>query len=203
MKNQLQIFEHQDFGKVRIIELAGEPWFVAKDISKALGYSNSPDALKKHVDAEDKRVLQKSQNATFDIPTRGLAIINESGLYCLIMSSKSPQAKAFKRWVTSEVLPSIRKHGAYATQDTLEKMIGNPQFTEALLDALQEEHAKNITLENEIGALEGKVYTLKDRVGTLKSKVGTLRSKVGTLRSKVGTLESRVDVLQPRAYIGV
>ena len=173
MNNQLKIFEHQDFGKVRIVKLDGEPWFVAKDVSHALGYSNSPDALKKHVDAEDKRILkksyfqelhnQKSQNATFahmafDFPTRGLSIINESGLYCLALSSKLPQAKTFRRWVTSEVLPSIKKHGIYATKDTLESMIDNPQFTEALLDALQEEHSKNITLENKVSELQPRAH---------------------------------------------
>jgi prophage antirepressor-like protein len=153
MKNQLQIFEHKDFGKVRIIDIDGEPWFVAKDVSDALGYSNSRDALKKHVDIEDKQILQRSQNATFDIPTRGFAIINESGLYCLALSSKLPQAKKFRRWVTSEVIPSVRKHGAYATPDTLEKMMGNPQFAEALIDALEEEHSKNVALGNKIEEL--------------------------------------------------
>lgn len=76
-----------------------------------MGYSNSKDALGKHVDTDDKQVIQRSQNATFDIPNRGLTIINESGLYSLILSSKLPQAKEFKRWVTSEVLPTIRKNG--------------------------------------------------------------------------------------------
>jgi len=154
----LQIFEHNNFGKVRIIILDSEPWFVAKDVTQALGYKNSPDALKKHVDAEDKQVLQKSQNATFDIPTRGLAIINESGLYCLALSSKLPQAKTFRRWVTSVVIPNIRKYGAYATPNTLGQMMGNPQFTEALVDALAEEHSKNVVLSNTVEALTPKAH---------------------------------------------
>ena len=153
MKNTVQIFEHKDFGKVRTVQINGEPWFVAIDVAKALGYINSRDALRKHVDAEDRRVLQKSQNATFEIPTRGLAIINESGLYCLALSSKLPQAKAFRRWITSVVIPSIRKHGAYVTPDTLENFKSNPQFAEALIDALAEEHSKNVTLANQVEAL--------------------------------------------------
>jgi len=161
MNSTLQIFEHKDFGKVRTVTINGEPWFVAKDVTQALGYKNSPDALKKHVDAEDRRVLQKSQNATFDIPTRGLSIINESGLYCLALSSKLPQAKTFRRWVTSVVVPSIRKHGAYATPDTLEQMMGNPQFTEALIDALAEEHSKNVKLTNQVAELAPRAHYCK------------------------------------------
>ena len=153
MNNALKIFEHRDFGKIRTVQINGEPWFVAIDVAKALGYINSRDALKKHVDAEDRRVLQKSQNATFEIPTRGLTIINESGLYCLALSSKLPQAKAFRRWITSVVIPSIRKHGAYATPDTLENFKSDPQFAEALIDALAEEHAKNVALENRLEKL--------------------------------------------------
>ena len=88
---------------------------LVSDVADILGYSNSRDALSKHVDSDDKQIIQRSQNATLDIPNRGLTIINESGLYSLILSSKLPQAKEFKRWVTSEVLPTIRKHGAYLT----------------------------------------------------------------------------------------
>ena len=152
------IFEHQDFGKVRTLTVNGEPWFVAKDIAQALGYKNSPYALKKHVDAEDRQILQKSQNATFEIPTRGLAIINESGLYCLALSSKLPQAKSFCRWITSTVIPSIRKHGAYVTPDTLEKITSSSLFAEALTDALAEEHIKIVSLENKIEELTPKAH---------------------------------------------
>ena len=158
IKTDLAIFEHQDFGKIRTVTIDGDPWFVAKDVATALGYKNSPDALKKHVDTDDRRVLQKSQNATFTIPTRGLAIINESGLYCLALSSKLPQAKSFRRWITGAVIPSIRKHGAYATPNTLEKMMGDPSFTEALIDVLAEEHIKTVALENKIEELTPKAH---------------------------------------------
>lgn len=111
--HKLEIFSSDDFGEIRVVEIQGEPWFVGKDVAEVLGYSNTKDAISSHVDDEDKQIFQKSENTTFEIPNRGMTIINESGLYSLILSSKLPTAKAFKKWVTSEVLPSIRKNGGY------------------------------------------------------------------------------------------
>lgn len=111
MKN-LTVFKNEQFGEVRVIEQNGEPWFVGKDVADILGYRNSRDALNSHVDDEDKNTVVISDGKRGN-PNQ--AIINESGLYSLILSSKLPQAKQFKRWVTSEVLPSIRKTGSYAT----------------------------------------------------------------------------------------
>ena len=108
MDNNIKVFENSEFGKVRTVILNDEPWFVGKDVATALGYADSFGALKKHVDTEDK---QNCQNDSFESP-RGMTVINESGVYSLIISSKLSTAKKFKRWVTSEVLPSIRKHGA-------------------------------------------------------------------------------------------
>ena len=107
--NELQIFKNEEFGEIRTVEISGEPWFVGKDVAEVLGYSNPRDALSKHVDSEDKGVAKCDTLGG----NQELAIINESGLYSLILSSKLPNAKAFKKWVTSEVLPSIRKHGGY------------------------------------------------------------------------------------------
>ena len=110
----LQIFENAEFGKIRTVVLDGEPWFVGKDVAAALGYTNSRKALADHVDEEDKNTvtirdgIQGNPNMT---------IINESGVYSLVFSSKLPTAKAFKRWVTSEVLPSIRRTGSYHKPD--------------------------------------------------------------------------------------
>ncbi len=109
----IQVFNNPEFGEVRTVNIDGDPWLVGKDVAAALGYSNTKDALASHVDAEDKSILQRSENATFEIPTRGLTIINESGLYSLVLSSKLPTAKKFKHWVTSKVLPTIRKTGGY------------------------------------------------------------------------------------------
>ena len=114
-QSKIQVFNNTEFGNIRTMEIGGEPWFVGKDVATALGYSNTKDALAAHVESEDKSIIQRSQFPTLEIPNRGMTIINESGLYSLILGSKLDGAKRFKRWVTSEVLPAIRKTGAYAT----------------------------------------------------------------------------------------
>ena len=126
-----------------------EPWFVGKDVAEALGYGEGkslPYAVANHVDDEDKGVIKMmtpggEQNVT---------IINESGLYSLVLSSKLPQAKVFKRWVTSEVLPIIRRHGAYATAPTLERIIAQPEFGIALLKSLQQEQLRRREAEERV-----------------------------------------------------
>lgn len=107
--NDLQIFENPEFGSVRTVEIDGTPWLVGKDVAVALGYAKPTDAIRKHVDPEDKGI-SKTETPSGE---QEMLIINESGLYSLILSSKMPKAKAFKRWVTSEVLPAIRGHLAY------------------------------------------------------------------------------------------
>lgn len=149
---------------VRTVTIDNDPYFVGKDVADILGYSNSKDALGKHVDTDDKQVIQRSQNATFDIPNRGLTIINESGLYSLILSSKLPQAKEFKRWVTSEVLPTIRKNGMFATDELLD----NPDFAIATLQKLKEERETKRQLEAQIEADRPKVL-FADAVSASKS----------------------------------
>ena len=129
--NELKVFENPTFGQVRTVEIDNEPWFVGKDVAEALGYSDGFGALKKHVEAEDK---QNCQNDSFDSP-RGMTIINESGLYSLILSSKLPGAKEFKRWVTSEVIPSIRKTGGYIKGQ--ETMTPDELMAKALMVAQQ------------------------------------------------------------------
>lgn len=156
MNNGLINFHHEMFGDIRAIEKDGEPWFVGKDVAVALGYSNARDALAKHIDNEDKKILT-SQNATLEklnIPNRGLTIINESGLYSLVLSSKLPQAKVFKHWVTAEVLPSIRRHGAYATAPTIENIIASPEFGIALLKNLQQEQLMRREAEQRVRKLQ-------------------------------------------------
>lgn len=106
---QLKIFENEEFGQVRTINIDGEPWFVGKDVAKILGYKDTSDAMRRHVDDEDKLTRCFTDSGQ----KRELYIINESGLYSVILSSKLPSAKRFKRWVTSEVLPAIRKTGIY------------------------------------------------------------------------------------------
>ena len=154
--NQMEIFKNPEFGSIRTVEIDGEPWLVGKDVALALGYKNAKDALSAHVDAEDKRIVQRSENTTFDIPNRGITIINESGLYSLVLSSKLPKAKQFRRWVTSEVLPTIRKHGAYITREKLWEIATSPEALMNLCSDLLAEREKNAALREENAMLEGK-----------------------------------------------
>ena len=141
--NELQIFKNSDFGEVRTMVIDGEPWFVGKDVAVVLGYQNSSRDINRHVDEEDR---QNYQNGTFDSP-RGMTVINESGLYSLILSSKLPKAKEFKRWVTTEVLPAIRRHGAYMTEQTLEEALSSPEFLIKLATELKDAKDTNKKLE--------------------------------------------------------
>ena len=122
--SNLQIFENEEFGDIRTMNINGEPWFVGFDVADALGYKNQSDAIMKHVAEEDRRLILKSQITTLaDVPNRGFTFINESGLYALIFGSKLESAKRFKHWVTSEVLPAIRKTGSYQRPMTPEEMM--------------------------------------------------------------------------------
>lgn len=112
MENKIQVFTNEKFGEVRTLMINNEPWFVGKDVAVALGYKDTSDALKKHVDTEDKLTRRFADSGQ----SREMYIINESGVYSLVLSSKLPTAKKFKRWVTSEVLPSIRKTGSYSLE---------------------------------------------------------------------------------------
>lgn len=141
--NELQVFKNQEFGSVRTLVINSEPWFVGKDVAEALGYKNTKDALAKHVDSEDKEIL-KSQNATLEnIPNRGVTVVNESGLYSLVLSSKLPSAKKFKRWVTSEVLPALRKTGQYQVKE----LSGQELMAKALIEAQSVLAAKDKQIE--------------------------------------------------------
>lgn len=171
--NELQVFNNSEFGQLRTMTIDGEPWMVGKDVAAALGYSDTFGALKKHVDEDDK---QNCQNDSFE-SNRGMTVINESGLYSLVLSSKLPTAKKFRRWVTSEVIPSIRKHGAYITPDTIDKMIATPEFGIKLLTALKDEQEKNRALEAE-NALQKQAIAdfepIKQYVDTILESKGTL-----------------------------
>ncbi|WMI82465.1 BRO family protein [Anaerotignum sp. MB30-C6] len=152
--HEIKIFENEEFGQVRTLLIGGEPWFVGRDIAEILKYSNTRKAIADHVDDDDKTdgvtirdAIGRSQKPI---------IINESGLYSLILSSKLPNAKKFKRWVTSEVLPSIRKHGAYIIMPKLEEIMANPESLELLLKQLLAETQKNKKLEQQLTVLAPK-----------------------------------------------
>lgn len=141
--NDIQVFNNPEFGAIRTVEINNEPWLVGKDVAEVLGYTDTFGAMKKHVDQDDKLVCQIDSAGQ----KRDATVINESGLYSLVLGSKLPTAKKFKRWVTSEVLPSIRKHGAYMTPETLEKMVLTPDFGIRLLTELKAEQDKRKALE--------------------------------------------------------
>lgn len=169
MKQELtQVFKNDKFGNVRVvlIGVAQEPYFVGKDVAQALGYSDTFGALKKHVDEEDKlncQIVSTGQK-------REMTCINESGLYSLILGSKLPSAREFKRWVTSDVIPSIREHGAYMTDDTIEKALTEPDFLIRLANKLKEEKELRIKAEAQIEANKPKVL-FADAVSVSKTSI--------------------------------
>ena len=152
---ELQVFNNAEFGSVRTTTVNGEVMFVAKDIATILGYSNPRDAINKHVDDEDKGVAKCDTLGG----VQDLTIINESGLYSLILSSKMPNARKFKRWVTAEVLPAIRRHGMYAT----EELIANPDLAIAAFQALKAEREKRIALEEAVAVQAQQIAELKPK----------------------------------------
>lgn len=139
--------------QVRTVVRDGEPWFVGKDVADILGYSDTAQAVRKRIDDEDKGVVEMTTPGG----KQNMVVINESGLYSLILSSKMPTAKAFKRWVTSEVLPTIRKHGAYMDTDIIEKSLADPDFLIQLATTLKEEKQRRMEAEAKIAADEHKV----------------------------------------------
>ena len=142
MSNEIKVFENTEFGSVRGIEINGEPWLVGKDVAKILGYSNTRDAISKHVDDEDKGVAKCDTLGG----VQDLTIINESGLYSLILSSKLPKAKRFKHWVTSEVLPSIRKTGSYSVQQKVDSYMIEDSIARAKRWIEEEEERRTLKL---------------------------------------------------------
>lgn len=151
--NDLQVFNSPEFGAIRTTAVNGEPWLVGKDVAMALGYSDTAQAVRDHVDPEDKGVVKMTTPGG----TQDIKVINESGLYSLVLSSKLPTAKKFKRWVTAEVLPSVRKYGAYMTPATLEAMIADPDTTIRLLSTLKAEQGRRKALEAKVAADKPKV----------------------------------------------
>lgn len=152
---ELQIFQNAEFGSVRTATIDGEPYFVGKDVATILGYSNPRDAISKHVDDEDKGVAKCDTLGG----RQEILFINESGLYSLILRSQLPAAKKFKRWVTSEVLPAIRRHGMYAT----EELIANPDLAIAAFQALKAEREKRQALEEAVAVQAQQIAELKPK----------------------------------------
>lgn len=165
MKPQLFVFKGK---QVRTVSINNEPYFVGRDVATILGYKKPQNAISKHVDNEDKKgaPIQGTPGGTQE-----MTVINESGLYSLILSSKMPQAHEFKRWVTSEVLPTIRKHGAYMTPETIEKALLNPDTIINLATQLKEEQEQRKKLEAENDVMKPKAI-FADAISTSKTVVG-------------------------------
>lgn len=185
--NELQIFQNKEFGEVRSLVINNEPWFVGKDVAEALGYKDVNHAILDHVDEEDKvNSKTQGQNAP-ELGQRGSWLINESGLYSLILSSKLPNAKKFKRWVTSEVLPTLRKTGSYTKVPT------DPRELLMLTIKAHEQTAQRVDV------LEEKVSSLEKSTTIDSSQQYTLEkiAKVTVIRT-LGGIDSRAYQLMNR-----
>lgn len=187
MNENLKIWNYEN-SEIRTVEIEGEPYFVGKDVAAILGYSNTRDALAKHVDEEDKNTVAIHDG----IGNPNKTAINESGLYSLILSSKLPNAKQFKRWVTSEVLPTIRKHGAYMTDNTLEQALTSPDFLIKLATELKNEKEQRKALEEKVELDKPKVL-FAEAVETAKTSI-----LVGDLAKLIK--QNGVDIGQKRLF---
>lgn len=159
--NELQIFSNPEFGKVRTVQLDGEAWLVGKDVAEALGYKNPRDALTRHVDEEDKGVVKHDTLGG----EQDLTIINESGLYSLVLSSKLPGAKRFRRWVTSEILPTLRRQGTYTMQPPKSAMELLRLQSKAMFELDERVNALEDKVENQMTIDHGQQRQLQRAVG--------------------------------------
>lgn len=162
-QSKIQLFTNEELDmKVRVVEINGEGWLVGKDVAEVLGYKNPRKALLDHVDVEDKGVTKCDTLGG----SQEMTVINESGLYSLVLRSKLPVAKKFKRWVTSEVLPSIRKHGMYATDD----LLNDPDLMIKAANKIKEEKEGRLKAESQVKELTDKVVKLSIDVNNLEKR---------------------------------
>lgn len=209
--NDLTTFTNPEFGQVRTVEIDGTPWLVGKDVAVALGYKNPGKAIIAHVDEEDKRLEMlpqetDSQNGNAS-PASKTALINESGLYSLILSSKMPKAKAFKRWVTSEVLPAIRKNGAYESfqaQQHIEQLEATNTRLNAAIQAVgtaKQQLADVISLRNDFIEHRDNYKARYMQAKTDYSRIcDSLRQAEGLVAKAQADLDSRIDQLSIIAF---
>ena len=172
MSNQIEIFKNEQFGEIRTIRVNDEPWFVATDVCGALDIGNPSQAISR-LDADEKmNTLISNEGNRRGNPN--VTIVSESGLYSLVLGSRKPEAKEFKRWITHDVIPSIRKHGAYMTPETLEKSMCNPNFLFDVVSKLKDEYNKRIELEGQVKQLNEENEAMKPKAeycdGVLQSK---------------------------------
>ena len=158
--NDIQVFNNEQFGDIRTAGSAQEPIFCAADICRALGYSNGRKAISDHCDEGD--VTKRDTPTSSGV--QSMTFVNESGMYSLIFGSKLESAKQFKRWVTSDVLPTIRKHGMYATGETIESILNNPENAITILQAMQKERKERIAAQQQVERLEQQAIEDKPKI---------------------------------------
>ena len=188
--NQLQVFENSEFGQVRTLVKDGQPWFVAKDVAEILGYANPRDAISKHVDVEDKGVA----NCDTLGGKQELTIINESGLYALVFGSRLETAKRFKRWVTSEVLPALRKTGAYIMPQSR-----GLEFLQGMLDEMKRQAAEIQEVKTTTKAIKDAIVEEYDEWREdIRHKVSAIQKATG--ETYANTWNALYDELERRAH---
>ncbi len=195
MKNELTVFDNPEFGKIRTLNIDGEPYFVGKDVAEALGYTNPQKAIRDHINDEDKTV-----NELFTVNgTRGI-LINESGFYCLVLSSKLPTAKQFKRWVTNEVLPSIRKQGYYSKDDEKQQKL---ELARQKLE-LQKEKTKIMELNAKTRAFNSIMKSIEkhQNLSPLAMEVFGLKALESAFGADVGNLLPKVEKTYSATEVG-
>ncbi len=191
MNNQLEIFKNEELGlEVRAVEINGEPWLVGKDIAEVLGYKDTDYAIRTHVDEEDKL----TRGFTGSGQNRNMICINESGLYSLVLRSKLPEAKKFKRWVTSDVLPSIRKNGMFAVDELLD----NPDLLIATATKLKEERIARLLAESKIEEYEPMIEEYKQFIECPEGCVfvDEYSKSIGLGRNKLFAILRELEILQ-------
>ena len=195
--NDIMIFNNPEFGEIRTTKINGQPWFVAVDVCRALEIQNHKDAIRRLDDDEKSGVVLTDPHGR----AQETNCINEPGLYSLVLGSRKPEAKAFKRWVTHEVIPSIRKHGAYMTPETLKAALLNPDTMIRILTALKEEQGKRWALEKSVESDRPKVL-FADSVSTSKNSilVGELAKLLK--QNGVNTGQNRLfDTLREKGFL--
>ena len=203
MEKNLTVFENEEFGKVRTIEIDGEVWFVGKDVASALGYKDTDKAIRNHVDNEDK----KTYPAEMAGQVRHITIINESGLYSLILGSKLKSAKRFKHWVTSEILPSIRKNGFYATEnfstdtDSDQLLDFTSEILITIANGLKKSTEKKKDLRGKIPIADQQILLMFDsmqkRIELQQKKIEMQQKQMEELQSEIQKLKEDYQILLP------
>ena len=174
---EIEIFNNEEFGEIRTVTIDGEPWFVGKDVAEALKYNEPHKAIQRHVEDDDRTKYPVTDSTG---RTQDTWLISESGLYALIFGSKLESAKRFKHWVTNEVLPAIRKHGIYATDNVIDNILNNPDFGIELLTKLKEERTARVEAERKNAILThvNKTYTMTEIAKELGLKSATQLNKM-------------------------